>query len=165
MPSTCSRQEGGSSHIIPFLFLLGGLLIEVYISSTYEPLIAMNKKMYNSGINRNYLPTHTLMQKVVVQRSYRTMEPATSSDRTSTIVAESTLSWVPSMMFLTSSDRCSPRLRATSFLNLSTTTFEDRGDYAAMMIGSYYMLSDESNQNVPQLERTTLLFTLFLCFK
>ena len=119
--------------------------------STYEPLIAMNKKMYNSGINRNYLPTPYInaesSSSTIV--SYDGTTYTSSIDRTSTIVAESTsilgamddVSNFPLIDAHTGSG-------ATSFLNLSTTTFEDRGDYAAMMIGSYYMLSDESNQNV-----------------
>jgi len=141
--------------IIPFLFLLGGLLIMKYTyPSTYEPLKTISRGMYNSDITSNYLPTPYVNSEDASGTTAQYNDGA-ESDVNTFFFTRTTAQVTAGANILAKIDPTSnfplidaaPSTGATSFMNLSYSAFDNRENYEAMMIGSYYMMSTDDKKN------------------
>lgn len=149
--------------IIPFVFLLAGLLIMKYTyPSTFEPLVEIRDSMYNAGISTDPLPmpyTNAQDNYVVFENpadlyyssvsSYDHYYARTSSDVTA---GASILSHVTASPLIDAESATTDNIPQV----LGQTAFDDRTNYKAMMIGSFALLGNDASR-----ETTPIIATNF----
>ncbi len=135
--------------IIPFIFLLGGLLIMKYTyPSSYEPPQAISANLYNDGISTNPLPTPYLnAQNNSITYGSPGFEYSMDYDRGVYALQEgsSILTTLgTNYPLIDTDDNTGDQATVT---RLGTVALADKSDYEAMMVGGIGFLATASKFN------------------
>merc|ERR1711871_883466 len=138
--------------IIPFLFLLAGLLIMKYTyPSAYEPPLEIRTSMYNPGISTDSLPTPYANRETnwvwmtepdIYYSSMPEYQHYYSRSSADVTTAASIISGLPVSPLIDASAESD----TVTMSVISQTAFDDRKNYKAMMVGGFAMMGADASK-------------------
>merc|ERR1711871_1278666 len=157
------------TYIIPFAFLLAGLLIMKYTYPTsYEPLLEIRSSLYNAGITNDFMPMpYTNAKKNRVDfdeptlayapddfhKNYRHRFSRSDGDIAAAQLILNKISDKDNYPLI-DADANYKSYEEESIRHISLTAQADKGDYAAMMIGGFCMVGNDASKDTKSIIST-----------